>query len=201
MRTLKIIGVAMLLFISFKSYPAVHVISQSGTSFSPNDLVVNVGDVIRWEWSAGTHTTTSKAIPNGASTWDSPLTSASASFEYTVTVAGVYNYVCTPHESVGMKGSFTAQTATDVDENTSLTNFSLYPNPASSFININSNVNGEVILSNILGKTIKNFTLNELPRSDDSYRVDLSDVTNGIYFITIIPSDARNRISGRFIKK
>jgi hypothetical protein len=59
-------------------------------------------------WTSGSHTTTSTVIPASAATWNSPISSTVTSFEYKVTVAGVYNYKCTPHASMGMVGSFTA---------------------------------------------------------------------------------------------
>ncbi|MFA6401815.1 MAG: plastocyanin/azurin family copper-binding protein [Salinivirgaceae bacterium] len=201
MKTIQIISLALLLSISFNSNAATHVIKQTGFSFSPNELTVTVGDVIRWEWAGGTHTTTSKVIPNDAPAWDSPLSSTNTSFEYTVTVAGVYNYVCTPHESMGMKGSFTANIATAINENASLLNFSIYPNPVSSFINITSSIEGEVVLSDILGKTLRTIRLNDLPVVIDSYQLDLSDFKNGIYMLTYIPTLTKKPISLKFIKK
>jgi hypothetical protein len=77
--------------------------------FNPSSLNVNVGDTIRWVWVAGSHTTTSTpgAIPAGAASWDALITSAFTSFEYKVTVAGSYAYVCTPHVP-GMVATFTA---------------------------------------------------------------------------------------------
>jgi plastocyanin len=99
----------MFLF-AFNSYAAVHVIlANDGTlTFEPGSLNVMVGDTIVWEWTSGFHTTTSLTIPGGAASWDAPLTSADPNFVYVVGVAGTYNYKCTPHESMGMTGSFIA---------------------------------------------------------------------------------------------
>ncbi|HBO74329.1 MAG: hypothetical protein A2W97_07135 [Bacteroidetes bacterium GWE2_40_63] len=201
MRAIKIFSIAILLLGCNKSYSSIHVIKQSGTSFSPSNITVIVGDTVRWEWSAGSHTTTSKVIPNGAEAWDSPLTSTSTSFEYKVTVEGTYNYVCTPHESLGMKGSFTANVTNAINENSPLLNFTIYPNPASSFINITTDINGEVVLSDILGKNLRNIRLNELSVIADTYRLDLLDLKNGIYIVTLIPSDSKKRISLKFMKE
>ena len=77
--------------------------------FNPSTFSINVGDTVRWVWVAGTHTTTSNpgGIPAGAASWDAPITSGVNTFEYKVTVAGSYAYVCTPH-APGMAGTFTA---------------------------------------------------------------------------------------------
>ncbi len=86
-----------------------HVVMVGNFFFNPMSLNVNVGDTVRWVWSAGNHTTTSTpgAIPAGAASWDALINSTNTSFEYKVTVAGSYAYVCTPH-APSMAGSFTA---------------------------------------------------------------------------------------------
>lgn len=84
-----------------------HVVNVQNYSFIPANLNVQVGDTIRWVWVNGTHTTTSTTIPSGAVAWDAPITSSNPVYEYRVSVAGVYNYLCTPHSSTQI-GSFTA---------------------------------------------------------------------------------------------
>jgi plastocyanin len=86
-----------------------HVINVQNYSFSPSSITdVTVGDTMRWVWVSGSHTTTSTTIPATAATWDHPITSSNTFYEYKVTVAGTYNYKCTPHASMGMVGSFVA---------------------------------------------------------------------------------------------
>lgn len=84
-----------------------HVVTISNFQFSPANLNVVVGDVIRWEWVEGFHNTTSVTIPGAASTWTTPVSTSGFSFEYTVTTAGTYDYQCDPHSGF-MTGSFTA---------------------------------------------------------------------------------------------
>lgn len=99
---------AFLLFM-LNSQATKHTINASGTSFNPNNIPnVFVGDTMRWVRLGGSHTTTSTTIPVGAATWNNALDGGNTSFEYTVTVAGVYNYKCIPHESFGMTGTFIA---------------------------------------------------------------------------------------------
>jgi plastocyanin len=97
-----------LLFIGHVMFSITHIVTQTNNSFNPQTLAVQVGDVVRWVWTSGSHTTTSASVPAGASPWNSPLTSGTSQFEYTVLVAGTYDYVCTPHAGMGMNGSFTA---------------------------------------------------------------------------------------------
>lgn len=201
MKAIKILSIAGLLLISLNSMSAVHVITQSGMTFSPSTLTVNVGDVVRWEWSNGTHTTSSRTIPATAATWDAPLTSTSTSFEYTVMVAGTFSYACNYHESMGMTGTFTAvAVSTGINENGLSQTISVYPNPAKSFINLKTSLSGDIVIYDILGNSISSYKLNDLPSSDESYKLDLTDLSKGIYIISIIPTNEKKRVSLRFIK-
>lgn len=74
---------------------------------------VEPGTTVVWQLVQGGHSTTAYAaangkpqrIPAGASAWDSGvLTEPGTTFEQTFTVPGVYDYYCSPHESLGMVG-------------------------------------------------------------------------------------------------
>ncbi len=83
-------------------------------SFDPIGLYVEPGTTIRWIARANVHTTTayhprndhhSLRIPAGAAPWDSGfLVHPGDHFEVTLTVPGVYDYYCMPHEAAGMVG-------------------------------------------------------------------------------------------------
>lgn len=100
----------LVLFCSLNAHAVTRNVSVSDFVFTPATMTVNIGDVVQWNWVSGGHTTTSMAIPAGAAAWNSPITSNSTTFSYTVTTAGTYNYVCTPH-APSMAGSFTAVAA------------------------------------------------------------------------------------------
>jgi plastocyanin len=89
-------------------FAVTHTIQVGNYYFNPSSLNVEVGDIVKWVWVQGSHTTTSSSIPGGAASWDAPINSGNQTYSYTVTVAGVYNYVCTPHAGMGQTGTFTA---------------------------------------------------------------------------------------------
>ena len=105
---------------TISSKATIHIVQVSNFQFSPANVTdVFVGDTMRWVWVSGSHTTTDDnatykgsptSLPAGASSWNSNINSASTTFDYMVTVAGVYNYLCQPH-AAGMKASFTASNA------------------------------------------------------------------------------------------
>lgn len=77
----------------------------------PNNIIVQLGDTIQWtplDPPTMSHTITSNNIPTGAvpfdQIWQMP---ADTFFQYIPQVAGLYQYVCTPHIPNGMIGEFT----------------------------------------------------------------------------------------------
>lgn len=95
----------------------IHMMSDTlGTKvwFDPIGLHVEPGQVIRWTVHSNVHTTTayhprndhhSLRIPERAEPWDSRfLVNPGNHFEVTLTVPGVYDYFCAPHEVAGMVG-------------------------------------------------------------------------------------------------
>jgi plastocyanin len=88
--------------------------------FDPASLTVKVGDTVTWKnVGAMPHTSTcdpSKAAdknhikqPDGGDTWDSGMLNGGQSFSHTFKVAGDYQYICIPHESLGMIGTITVE--------------------------------------------------------------------------------------------
>jgi plastocyanin len=82
--------------------------------FEPHVVWVEQGATVTWELESGTHTATAYAaandlpqrIPDGGAAFDSGVVSeAGATFEQTFETPGVYDYVCTPHRTVGMIGT------------------------------------------------------------------------------------------------
>jgi len=82
--------------------------------FDPIGLYVEPGATVRWIVRENVHTATAYhphndnhplRIPERAEPWDSGfLVHPGDHFEVTLTVPGVYDYYCMPHEAVGMVG-------------------------------------------------------------------------------------------------
>lgn len=98
----------------------VRMVSTNGGAsgvFEPAQLTVKKGDVIRWVMADGVvmHNvsfTSAQGNPAGAQLpADSPyLTQQDQSYEAKIEAGpGTYNYVCVPHQAMGMTGSITVQ--------------------------------------------------------------------------------------------
>jgi len=82
--------------------------------FDPIGLYVEPGTTVRWIVRENVHTTTAYhprndhhplRIPESAVPWDSRyLVHSGDHFDVTLSVPGVYDYYCIPHEAVGMVG-------------------------------------------------------------------------------------------------
>lgn len=95
------------LFCSGYTYAVTINVVVANNTFTPANFSTNVGDVIQWTWSAGTHTTSSTSVPAGASNWNANINSGLPTFSYMITTAGNYSYQCNIH-GASMSGSFTA---------------------------------------------------------------------------------------------
>ncbi|MFL5287939.1 MAG: plastocyanin/azurin family copper-binding protein [Rhodopila sp.] len=82
-------------------------------SFDPIGLLIQPGQTVRFHCEANYHTTAayhpdnanhSLRIPGAARPWSSDVLQPGETFEVTLTVPGVYDYFCTPHEMAGMVG-------------------------------------------------------------------------------------------------
>ena len=75
-------------------------------AFDPVGVAVRPGQLVRWISEGGTHTTTAykRRIPKGAKPWDSGYLLPDKKFEIRLTVEGVYDYFCRPHQAAGMVG-------------------------------------------------------------------------------------------------
>jgi halocyanin-like protein len=73
--------------------------------FGPAAVHVDKGATVQWEWTGegGGHNV--KSADSGPLDSGGAMSSAGVNYEHTFESDGIYNYVCVPHEGLGMKGS------------------------------------------------------------------------------------------------
>ena len=141
----------VLMFITFLTVRGTTVIIQAiGTTsanelFSPQVANANCGDTIRWLLVSGTHTTASTTIPSGALSWASGNITTSG-FIYVVTMAGTYNYTCHPVNGGHMEASIVVTCTSGIPTVTSANFPSIFPNPSTGKIIVDSKDAQECIL-------------------------------------------------------
>lgn len=77
--------------------------AQNANVYEPAVLFVEPGDTVTFIPTDNGHNSASKRgmIPEGAEPWNSPL---DQEFSITLTVTGVYGFICVPHYEMGMVG-------------------------------------------------------------------------------------------------
>lgn len=90
----------------------VEVAPDASLSFGPETFEIAAGGTVRWTWEAGGHNVRASSTPadsdwKGTPGGDGTTYDEGYTYEYTFEVPGEYEYVCIPHESLGMTGSFT----------------------------------------------------------------------------------------------
>ena len=191
-----------LLFIN--SHATIWTVNVQNFTFSPADLPdVKIGDVVRFVWVSGNHTTTSGTIPDGAESWDSPINIEFPQYEYTPTVTGTYNYVCTPHAGMGMTGTFTVGTAVGIGDQEVLPEFTLAPNPFKDNIRLEfaSNTDLKIKELGVYSITGKLAYISEKMSGAavESVTMNLGDLPTGFYFVRI--TDQNDKIYTKKVLK
>ncbi|MGP8217001.1 MAG: T9SS type A sorting domain-containing protein [Bacteroidia bacterium] len=161
------------------AHATVITVTVQNFSFTPSSFTATVGDTVKWVWSAGNHTTTSTSVPSGAASWNNPMNSSSTTFEYVITTPGTYNYWCAIHTTM-MEAGFTVNPAgIPVISNSSKVVATIYPNPATSILNIKlliTPVNNELSITDLSGREVARKTLTNVDNS-----IDVSTWKKGFY--------------------
>lgn len=174
----------------FNAFATVHVVNVADFQFSPSSLTIPFGDSVKWVWINGTHTTTSTSVPAGATPWDQPITPSNKSFIYKPAVAGMYEYKCTPHLTMGMTAIIIVAPPTGVGNVTQQV-FKMFPNPVSGMLNLQLQESAAVniTLTDIKGAIVFQNKYDGAPE----VIIDLKNIPEGQYIVTAVQGDRREQ--------
>jgi plastocyanin len=182
--------VAIFAFAALALNAATFKVTVKNYSFSPSALTINKGDTVVWNFTGGTHTTTSGSSCTSDGKWDSGDKNSGESYSHVFSTSGTFPYFCTPHCASGMTGSVTVSASAGVEENNvaaiQLTNF---PNPFNDNTNITVSLNEPAMLDihvfDVNGREV--FKNNNLKASigANNYTVSLNDAPSGIYMMQL----------------
>jgi len=126
----KVVIILVIILSSFYSKATIHIVNVwSGyfqfvnSTWTGSDITIQLGDTVQWlplDIPMMMHTITSTNIPSGAASfdviWQAP---ADTFFQYVPQVTGLYEYMCTPHDTLGMVGSIIVlNSTTAIEEHT-----------------------------------------------------------------------------------
>jgi hypothetical protein len=162
------------------------------------DITIEEGDTVEWVWEGFGHNL--KSIPRGifgtagddSVTFDAPFT-----YSHTFLNIGSFDFECVPHSSI-MFGTITvvAEGTLSID-NVKKTEFSIYPNPSKSELNIKlvqNNNSTKVEVYDILGKRIFLTSLFDLQS-----KIDVSKWDTGVYLVRVTSDNGTQ--TKRFVKE
>ena len=181
----------LLVAASMTAFSKVWKVGNSGNTFSPSAITIKAGDTVRFDIESNHN-----AVEVSKATWDANGSSILIGgfgtsfgggdvYPAQLTV-GTHYYVCTPHASMGMKGTIIVQSvSTGISDNYVLPEISLFPNPSEGRFRVTLNgtfIAGQshVEVFNLAGKSVFRSEL-ENAQTD----LDLSDQAKGVYLLRL----------------
>lgn len=180
---------------SYGGFSATVTVTNSGTTFSPSAITINVGDEVVFDLGSGHN-----VVEVSKTTWDAmgnTLLSGGFSLPFgggTLTpdklTAGIHYYVCAPHAEFGMRGTITVLDPTGIAETKLKDGISLYPNPSKG--------NFQLKLDNSSAKkldlgiyTVKGEKVYSQPdiQQQNSINIEISDLPKGVYIVRLYGSN------------
>jgi hypothetical protein len=160
------------------------------------DLTIDQGDTVIWTWGDEMPHTVENDPNNSVETFNSgTITGMGETFSHTFQMVGVNDYFCLFHVG-NMAGTITVNEVLGVDDNT-LNAISVYPNPASSTINLvlpKTMQTGQIAVIDILGKQVYSQEF----ESKENISIDILSWSTGSYFLKVVSGE--NTQTERFIK-
>ena len=161
------------------------------------DLTIDQGDIVTWTWRDTAPHTVENEVGSSVETFNSGiLTGRGKTYSYTFNVVGANRYFCGIHGAESMSGTITVREVLGVDEN-NLSTIGIYPNPASSTLNlvlVKNMQKGQITVFDILGKHIYSQEF----QSNDNISINISNWSSGSYFLKVVSGE--NSQTERFIK-
>jgi len=189
--------------ISIAGFSKTWTVTSSGFTFSPATITINLGDTVNFSIGSSHN-----SVEVSKATWDANGTSPLPGFTLPFgggkllpaqLTIGTHYYVCTPHASLGMKGTIIVQNTVGITEIQQKTDVNVYPNPSNGKFQLS--VTGSQ-LSNNCYLEVYNLLGNRVLKSGISVTnasVDLTSMANGIYLFEIV--DGQNIITKRVVKQ
>lgn len=197
----KILLTGIMIALSSAGFCTIKIITNSGFTFSPETVTINVGDTINFEVTS-IHNGLEVSEPTWNANGNTPLPGGFITpFGGGLVLpdqlpVGTHYYVCQNHYAMGMKGKIIVQNSNGIDENRTNQSFLIYPNPATKFITV---VPGKYMPGQqfyIFNQDGKQVITGKL--TAEAKTIDVHQLSPGIYFIMF---DAQRETAIKFTKE
>jgi plastocyanin len=171
------------------SSQVLHIVDVSNFTFTPSQLTIGVGDIVRWRNITGIH----NVVADDNSFTSGAPSSSNWEYEFVFNNTGINPYYCSLHGGpggVGMSGVITVEATTNItNEAISSYKYDLeqnYPNPFNPSTTIKYQIEFSEPVSlkiyNILGNEVAEL-VNEVKQAGNySVSFDARNITSGVYF-------------------
>lgn len=163
-------------------------VSNSGFSFTPDDLSINEGDQVIFDL-GNSH----NVIEVSLDTWQANGSMSNGGFSAPFgggTVLfdepGTYYYVCQPHAGMGMKGQITVSPISNIIGVKASISIAMYPNPCKGAVNFDLNPSfvQMVEILGLNGEVYAQFSIDS-----EITKVNLDHLNRGIYFVRFVGTE------------
>ena len=174
-------------------YSTIHTIVNSGTTFVPSTININLGDTVKFVLES-----IHNVVEVSEATWNANQSTSNCGFVLpfgggTLVLSEIkkYYYVCQPHASFGMKGTITVLQPTDViNKNEKIADeFVLhqnYPNPFNPETEITFSIPATELVTlkvyNLLGQEVQTLIDEVKPLGTYNIKWNAENKSSGIYF-------------------
>ena len=176
---------------------------QTDPYYSPQDLTIQVGDIVHWSNVNGTHNVngTQTTFPSNPESFTSGSTqNGSWTYDHTFMVPGVYDYHCDSQNHAATQfGTIIVQGTTGIEQFTLPPALSIYPDPAGDelYVALNGCTGARSIqIRDTDGRMVREGMVADARVN----RIDLAGCPSGPYFIVVLGSEGRKPVIGRFVK-
>ena len=163
--------------------------------YDPMDLTINVGDIVHWTNTSGTHNVNGQlnifpSNPKGFGTGNAQ--SGSWTYNFTFTIPGVYNYHCTQNgHAATQHGTITVLSGMGVAEVNTSDDVRVYPVPATNVVYVEAANAKSVSVVDLDGAVVASTTAKVGGRTE----LDVAALSAGKYFVVI--TDVQGKVTSK----
>ena len=187
-------------FLAMNVSATMYTVTNSGLTFTPASLTVNVGDTVRWDI-----TSIHNAVEVSEATWNANgSTALTGGFSipygggmHVFTNAGIHYYVCQSHIASGMKGTVTVTSTTSTNSPDAVTRelqlHGIAPQPATDLVVVDLQTSRKTSVSvdvfDVSGRKMTEGIERSLGPGAHTVPLRVAGLRSGVYFLRFVSDE------------